>query len=482
MESERGPLETMVRFVSEFVPGSLPPSVTDAARRAVVDYLGVAIAGAVEPEVRPLLDYTSVMYKTGPATALGLLEPLVPEGAAFVNGAVGHVLDWDDCMDPLGGHPTVVVLPAVLALAESEPQGAVDLLEAYALGVEVCSAIGRCLNLTHYERGWHPTATLGIFGATVASASYLGLSAAELARALSIAASFASGIKGNFGTAVKPTQVGFAASKGIMASRLAASGLSASSDIFTGTHSFPSVFNEASSVNWDTLSGLGTEWSLVSPGLIFKRYPCCGSTHASVDGVLDLRASAGIAPDNIREIAIRVHPRRLPHVNRPRPRSGIDGKFSLQYTAAVAAIFGDVGPDRFADHQVNDPVVQDLLERVTVGELTPAEQTVVPGRTDCFAASVRIDMQDGETYSIHVPAPIGSDPAQPLSNDRLAEKFIVAVRTVLSDSSATQVFSELQVALETGTGISPLMGQLREPIALSRNGKPQSLITNAARR
>lgn len=452
------PLETLARFAAEVPTASLPAEVVHAAERGVVDLVGVMIAGAVQPEMAALLQHVGRTYASGDATALGLSGRMTPEAAAYANAAAGHVLDFDDCNDAIGGHPTVAVLPAALALAEETGASAADTIAAYVVGVEVAGSIGRCLNLTHYERGWHPTATLGIFGAAAAAARLLGADAGTTVRALAIAASMSSGIKGNFGTFMKPGQVGFATAKGVAAARLAVAGATANADVFRGPQSFPAVFNGAP-VDWSPLADLGRQWNIVSPGLVFKLYPCCGSTHAPIDCVLDLHARGEIDPSSVRRIDISVHPRRLPHTNRPHPRDGLQGKFSVQYAATVAATRGAVMVEDFTDDRVTAPSIAELLTNVHVHELAPEEQVVVPGRLDCFAATVEV-VDDQGTHRASVDAPKGSDPARPVSDADLDTKFVQAAGVGLGADAAATVLKDLHAWCEGTGALVDVMGSI----------------------
>ena len=359
------PLETIARFVVDLAGDSVPGGALRAAARAAVDYLGVAVAGAADPQVRSLAAYARETYSDGRATLIGTDERLTAEAAAYVNGAAGHLLDFDDYNEVFGGHPTAVVLPAALALAEVSGRTTREALEAYVIGVEVAIALGRCLNYVHYERGWHPTATLGIFGATAASCRLLHLDVPSTQRALAVAASFASGIKGNFGSFVKPLQVGFAASKGIQATRLASIGVTANSDVFRGEQSFPAVFNNAGGqIDWSPLARLGQQFDIVESGLIVKLYPCCGSTHGAIDAMLDLRVRDRIEPDAIARIEVFEHPRRLGHTNRPDPVTGLQAKFSVQYVVARAALSGRVEMRDFEPDRIHEAGVLAMLAKV----------------------------------------------------------------------------------------------------------------------
>jgi 2-methylcitrate dehydratase PrpD len=439
------PLETIARFVVELPADSVPNKAMTEAARAAIDCLGVAIAGAADPQVRNLARYARETYRAGEATLLGSGERLVPEAAAYVNGAAGHVLDFDDYNEVLGGHPTVVVLPAALALAEANGCSARETLAAYVIGVEVAIALGRCLNYVHYERGWHPTATLGIFGATAASCRLLGLDVPSTQRALSIAASFASGIKGNFGSFVKPLQVGFASSKGIQAARLATLGVSANSDVFRGNQSFPDVFNgNDRAIDWTPLGRLGSAFDIVDSGLIVKLYPCCGSTHGAIDAMLDLRARDELDPGVIERIEVFEHPRRLGHTNRPDPVTGLQAKFSVQYVVALAALTGRVEMGDFELDRIRETRLAALVGKVAVGLLPPEQQTVTPGRNDCFAATVRVHDAGGKVHSLHIDGPHGSTPELPITDSELEAKFISTSATALGAAGARRAYEAIE--------------------------------------
>lgn len=457
---ERSPLEAIASFAVGWT--DFPDAVLDAGRRAFLDVFGVAVAGASHEDAVGLLTHVRRTYARGPATALGLAEPLVPEAAAYANSVLGHVLDFDDHHDSVGGHPTVVVLPAVVAVAEAHGLGAREVLEAYAVGVETMCGLGRCLNHTHYEKGWHPTATLGIFGATAAVARLTGADVATTVRALAIAASFASGIKGNFGTAMKPVQVGFAASKAIQAVSLAGLSASANPGVFLGEHSFPTVYNGHPVEDWSPLDRLGADWEVLRPGLVFKLYPCCGSTHAPIDAALRLRARPGfdIAAD-IRAVEIRTHPRRLPHTDRPRPVTSAQGRFSVQYVVARALTDGAVGPGDFTVERIAEPAISRLLDVTSTGHLEPARQIVLPGRRDCFSGAVTVVLASGERLEEYVPCPRGMDPAEPLATAELERKFLACVAEAGGESSGAELIEAIRSWASGTTGTATVLRSLR---------------------
>jgi 2-methylcitrate dehydratase PrpD len=414
--------------------------------------------------VRNLARYARETFRDGDATLLCGGERLAPEAAAYVNSAAGHVLDFDDYNEVLGGHPTVVVLPAALALAEAHGCSADETLTAYVVGVEVAIAMGRCLNYVHYERGWHPTATLGIFGATAAACRLLGLDVPTTQRALSVAASFASGIKGNFGSFVKPLQVGFAASKGIQAARLASFGVTANADVLRGNQSFPDVFNGGTSeVDWSPLDRLGRRFDIVESGLIFKLYPCCGSTHGAIDAMLELRGRDRLDPERIDRIEVFEHPRRLGHTNRPDPVTGLQAKFSVQYVTALAALAGKVEIADFELDRIRDPRLTAMAANVAAGHLPAELQTPTPGRNDCFAATVRVYELDGTVHSLHIEGPHGSSPELPVSDPELEAKFIGTSSTTLGSVGAREGYAAIGRWFAGACGVADLMSALLAP-------------------
>jgi 2-methylcitrate dehydratase PrpD len=457
-----GPLQLICEFASKVQWGSMPLEVRRAARRGVVDFIGVAMAGATSPAIKPFVDYVDAVYGRGRSSTLGLCGGTVAEGASFLNGVAGHMLDFDDVSDAMGGHPTVAVLPAALAVGEEVGAGHDEVLAAYVVGVEVVAALGRSLNKDHYERGWHPTATLGVFGATVAAARLLGLGSDGMREALSIATSFPSGIKGNFGTAMKPGQVGFGVSKGVLAARLSSLGVTASADAFERGHSFPNVYNYGGrNIEWKSLAELGETWNITSPGLWFKLYPCCGSTHAPIDAVLQLRRRQAVDFREVKDIDVYVHPRRLPHTDRPTPQSGLERKFSTQYVVAVAAVKGEVDLSDFKALDIGDDVrkrIDELLPKVHMRALPADEQVIVSGRTDCWAARVCVTDQLGREHWESVDVPVGSHPEFPVSDERLASKFLRNSSVLIGDDHAREALESLHSWMDGSGELRAVLG------------------------
>src|SRR3954468_1802786 len=309
----------------------LPAEAVRWAKAAILDTVGVTLAGAAEPCARIAAGVLGLGQSGGECLIFGSGQRATALDAALINGTAAHALDFDDVSNSLGGHPSAPILPAIFALGEvldcpERPVGGRDFITAYVAGFETETRIARGVHFHHYEKGWHPTATLGVFGAAAACCHLLGLDRAKTAQALAIASSLASGIKANFGTMTKPLHVGHTARNGLFAAQLAREGFTANDAALEHKQGFLQVFN--GNGNFDAekiLADWGRPYDIVSPGIGIKTHPCCGSTHPAVDAMLALRAEYGpghaIVPDKVTRIESRTHPRRLAHTDRPDPQS-----------------------------------------------------------------------------------------------------------------------------------------------------------------
>ncbi len=353
----------------------LPDAAVEWAKVGILDTVGVTLAGSVEPCAQIV---RRVAAAPGPALVFGTATRLAVADAALVNGTASHALDFDDCSNTLGGHPSVPVLPALFALADARTVTGRDFIAAYVAGFETETRIARAVNFHHYDKGWHPTATLGVFGAAAAASHLMGLTTAQTATALAIAASFSSGLKANFGTMTKPLHVGHCSRNGAMAALLAREGFTASADVFEHRQGFFEVFNGAGNYDADAvLRDWAAPLDIVTPGIAIKRYPCCGSTHPAIDAMLDLVDAHALTPDDVARIVSWTHPRRLAHTNRPTVRSALDAKFSVQYCLARALVDRQVVLSHFDDGAYLDPRVADVMARVEAAphpDMSTAEQ------------------------------------------------------------------------------------------------------------
>jgi 2-methylcitrate dehydratase PrpD len=332
------------------------------------------------------------------------------------------------------------LLPATLALAEELGASGRDVVLAYVTGFEAQGRVAHAVHLHHYEKGWHPTATLGIFGATAASARLLGLNVDQTATALAIAVSLASGVKANFGTMTKPLHAGECSRNGLYAALLAREGFTACPEAFEHKHGFFEVFNGEGNYRAEkVLESWANPLEILNPGVGLKQYPCCGSTHSAIDAMLLLRARHQLTPEKVARIESITHDRALAHTDRPDPRSTLDAKFSVQYCVARALIDGDVTFEHFEGESYRDPEVLKLLQRI---EARPhAHQP--NGMYEHFQGEVVVTTTDGQRYSARVDQPLRG-PTNSAPPDRLEQKFRDCAAKALEPAAIGRVYETLQ--------------------------------------
>ncbi|WP_454692566.1 MmgE/PrpD family protein [Achromobacter aloeverae] len=421
----------------------LPAEAIKWARMGILDTLGVTIAGSREPAA--VLAGKALDDNSGPCLVLGTRRRTAALDAALINGAASHALDFDDCNNTLGGHPSAPVLSALLPLAEQLGSSGGQFVNAYVAGFEVECKIGMAVNLHHYTKGWHPTATLGVFGAAAACARLLDLDEDGVATALALAASFSSGLKANFGTMTKPLHVGHAARNGLYAARLAERGYSVNADgVFEHKQGFLDVFNGPGT--YDTEKALAA-WAhpldIVEPGIAIKQYPCCGATHPAVDAMLEIVRQHRPRPVDVERIDAAVHSRRLAHTDRPDPQSELDAKFSLQYVMARALADGHIGLADFENEAYLDPRITQLLRRVHVDAYDRSGVGGFP-EDNHFGGHVAVTLRDGTVLRAQVDQPLGRTSANPLSAASLRDKFTLCAKTVLRPDAVAAIAEKIE--------------------------------------
>jgi len=418
---------------------NLPADTKLWAKVGILDTVGVTIAGAADPSAR--ICARSLGSASGPSYVFGTNEKVGMLDAALINGTASHALDFDDCNNTIGGHPSVPILPGLIALAEAEHASGRDLLAAYVAGFEVETRIARAVHFHHYEKGWHPTATLGVFGAAAAAARLLGLDAERTATAIATAASLSSGLKANFGTMVKSLHVGHCARNGLYAALLARHGFTANEGAFEHPQGFLAVFNGAGHHDAaKALSGWGDPFDIVAPGIAIKQYPCCGSTHPALDAMLALVRRHDVRPEQVVRIQAWIHSRRLQHTNRPAPASALDCKFSLQYCLVRALLDRQVVLQQFEDDCWLDPRIPGLLAKV---EVAPYDASQFDP-SNHFGGEVKVTLDDGRILQDRVEQPLGRTSSNPLPPDLLRGKFVACAGHVLEQGRAVEVAAAIE--------------------------------------
>jgi len=406
---------------------SLPEPAREVARQCVLDYLGVAIAGAGDPLVRILIDEMAEAGGTGQASVVGRSLRLPALSAALVNGAAGHALDYDDVNIAMPGHPSVGVLPGLLALAELKGSSGREVLTAFVAGYETACRIGMALSPGHYALGFHSTATIGSFGAAAACVRLLGLDAEAAATALGIAGTQAAGLKSQFGTMCKPFHAGKAAQNGLLAARLAARGFSSRTDLlecvqgFAATHS-PDFSPEAA------LATPKAGFHILAN--LFKYHAACYFTHAPIECAGELRRAQGFSPDRIARAVLRIDAAADRVCNIPNPTDGLQSKFSLRQTVAMALAGVDTASlGAYDEATARDPALVRLRERMTIDFQQNWPQTV---------AELEVELTDGGRLRARCNSGI---PAADIAEQgrRLAAKFESLVEPALGASRAREL-------------------------------------------
>jgi 2-methylcitrate dehydratase PrpD len=437
----------------------LPTDVVEQAKRALLDYLGVAIGGAGLPMAQIATAYF-VELGGRPEASLILDERRLPAiHAALVNGVFGHALDMDDGHRMAAGHPGVATLPAALAAAEVHRSSGSELLRALVFGYEVFVRIGAHLNPTHLKRGFHTTATVAPFAAATAAGLLAGLDAERLTRALGLAGLQGAGLMEVFhdGAMAKPFQTARGSAAGLLAADLAARGALGPSTVLEGVQGFLEAMCGDRAAD-DLVAGLGPadtdiDWAI--RGVYFKLYAACRHTHAAVDAARQLRDEHDLRPEQVERVVVRTYEvaDRLCGAT-TLPSGPSEAKFSLPFTIALGLTVGHARQSCFRPETVADEALRALASRVHV-EIDPAIEREYPAKR---TAALDLTTVDGRLLRTEVPIARG-EPELPLTQEDVEAKFLDNARTALSEEQARAIIDEVR-ALDTRSSCGRLIDLL----------------------
>ncbi len=432
-------LEQLSRHLAGVSVDRVSPAGKHMAISAIVDTVGVTLAGAAEPVIG-ILKRTLVGDGSAPeALVFGHAARTSTLNAALINGTAAHAVDYDDMASAMGGHPSVPIVPVVMALGERLGASGRDVLDAYVVGFEAECRIGRAVLPDHYAKGWHPTSTLGVFGAAAAASRMLGLDEQQTTMALALCCSSAAGVKANFGTMTKPFHVGHCARDGLMAAMLARNGFTGSPTALEHKQGFFSVYDGLANVFPDRLIPAdGDPLEIERDEIGLKQFPCCGSTHPAILATMDAVTRHGISANDVTRIFIRTHPGRLPHTDNPWPTSSLGAKFSIQYAAVRALIDGAPKLAHFEGDAFREPDVVRLLA------VTTAE--AFRGQEDChdpFEAEVTLNVAGRGDFMGRVTGAMGRGPLAPMSKVEMWQKFSDCAIQVVDAAAARAAFDLL---------------------------------------
>jgi 2-methylcitrate dehydratase PrpD len=424
----------------------LPEAAREVAKQALLDFIGVTLAGVDEPLTRILRDEAATEGGYPQAAILGTGERVSTVQAALINGAAGHAHDYDDVHTAMSGHPTVPVAPAVFALGEHLGASGQDVINAFATGVDTECILGRYAGPSHYAKGWHATGTLGTFGSAAASARLLGLDAGQIVQALGIAGTQAAGLKSQFGTMCKPLHAGHAAATGLGSAKLAARGFTSCTDILEAAQGFMDTQAESASLERFE-SAMRAE--AFTQDICFKYHAACYLTHSAIEATRALCDSNQFRPGDITGIDVHVDKGHLRVCNILEPRTGLEAKFSLRLTTAMAVNDAPTASiERFDDALTRNPDIVRVRDLVSVHAHDVARPETV----------VRIHTADGQTFeeAVNVAIPMRDLSAQ---WEKLTRKFLTLASPMLGDDRAAAVAGTLR-ALERLENVSELTRQL----------------------
>lgn len=415
-------------WVAHCRPEDVPPAARKEAVRSLVNWAAVTIGGSQQAAVEIALATVAQFACTPGVSLFARTEKLDPLRGALITGISAHVLDFDDTDLETIIHPAGPIASALFSLCQQHPLSGADLLHAFIIGVDVECRLGRAIYPSHYQMGWHITGTCGAFGAAAACGKALGLDTNHLQMALGIVATEAAGLKVEFGTMCKSLNMGRAAQNGLLSALLASKGYTGAANAIEGKDGYV----QAASLHHDysaITEGLGKEYEISRN--TYKPFACGIVIHPVIDAVLQLRRQYHLKPEQVRSIVVEANPLVLQLTGKQHPQDGLEGKFSVYHSAAVALVRGDAGPAEYTTAAVKDPTVVALRDRVTV-HVNPAIHK--------DEALVTIDLKDGQVLKKHVEHAIGSA-ANPLSDADLDHKFRELAQGILPHEQSEKVLA-----------------------------------------
>lgn len=383
------------------------------ARRALLDTYAVAIAGRGEDAAKIAHRHAEALGGNGRSTVWSSGLTLPAELAAWVNAITGHVLDYDDVMTPMRGHISIALVPPLVALGEETGASMREYAVAYLAGFEVMAKFSRVMALPHYSRGWHSTYSMGVIGAAVSCSVLLGLDETQTMNAIGLAVAQAAGTRENFGTMAKSFQAGQCATAAVRAAQLAKAGYDAAATSLDGPFGFMALYaqNEALAPELGKLGQAPLE--IDAMGIDVKKYPCCYATHRGLDAILGLRKEHGLTLDDVASVDMLTSAGGLEALICPRPKTGLEGKFSMEYTMAAALADGAIRLASFDDGEIRRPAMQAYFDKVKTVE--------APGPKLPRWSHVTLNLKDGRKLDRRVQVARG-DAGDPLTDEELMAK------------------------------------------------------------
>jgi 2-methylcitrate dehydratase PrpD len=459
-----GATEKIARFLTDTGYEDIPRDAVEKAKRTALDCMGAALAGVVEPVSQAVTGYITRLGGPPQASVFGAGLKVSAPDAALANGSIAHALDYDDCGVKIG-HPSVLVLPAVLSLGDHVGASGQDTLAAYILGLEVEGKVALHADFKLMQARLNHQTWYGSIGAAAACAKLLRLDVDKTRMALGIAANFACGLAANHGSMAAAAGAGNACRNGVVAAFMAQEGVTANPNIIEAKNGF-----------YDTLVGpghydaermeesLGNPFYIEAPGIGLKKYPSCYHTHRALDGVLQLMGEHCLSDKEIAEVEVGTSERAMRVLAFSAPATPYQAKFSMPHCIAAALVDHQVTLDTFTSHKMEDRHIVETRKKVRLSfpdlPIWPGLADVGPD-TEFVGNPVTIRTTDGRSYSARVDIPRG-DPALPLTDGELLAKYRECARSQLRPDDIERSVG-LVLGLERVAEIGTLMDILRSP-------------------
>jgi len=423
--------QTLARYLVAARFEDLPEAARKEAARSLLNWMGVAVGGSHHEAVEIALAAVSPFAGPPQAAVFGRKERLDVMNAPLLNGISSHVFDFDDTDLTTAVHPSAPVAPVLLALAEYRKISGRDFINAMILGIEAECRIARAVTPAMQEVGWHATGSVGSFGAAVAAGKVLGFDETRMSHAIGLAATQPVGLREMFGSMTKSFHPGRAAQNGLLAALLAEKGYTSSLQGIEAKRGWANVLSTARDYTAIT-DGLGTHYEIYRNS--YKPFACGLVVHAVIDGCIQLRDENKLTADMIDRIDLDIHPIVLELTANRTPRTGLEGKFSVYYAAAIGIVAGRAGEAQFTDALVRDPVLIALRDRV---------ETTVDKSLGQDQARVKIRLKDGRMLDRFIVHAVGSVEV-PMTDAQLRAKFADLAVGVLPDDRARRLMDMCQ--------------------------------------
>lgn len=406
----------LAEFIKNTAFEDIPTDVITKGKERILDTIGCILAGSNEEVAKIILGYVESIGGTPEARIIGFGRKTSVQNAALANGTIGHALDFDDSQLSLMGHPSVVILPSVLSIAEKKRASGRKVLEAFLIGFEVACKIGRGVNPKLYNNGWHATSVIGVLGAAASAGKLLDLGVAEMSSAIGIAASHACGLRENFGTMTKPLHAGRAAENGVISAILAKHGFTASKNIIEAKRGFCGTFSGVYELK-KIVDHLGDPYEIVLPGVHTKSYPSCLATHTMIDATIALANENNIKAEDVESVECGVGSLATELLIHNSPKTSLEGKFSAQFVTAISLLDRRASLGQFIDEKVQDPKTVNLMKKIKM--VSHPDLVEIPILTPSI---ITVKLKDGREFSKRVDIAKGH-PENPLSRDEIVVKF-----------------------------------------------------------